>query len=194
MRLFALMIVVILALAGGGCAGSAEESKNLNRQNKHAGKFVKENSADPEIKQAGADIEANAAVIEKVEGPPKEDNPYSKEQSEKFRAEGEAAAKRGFLAAAGATLLTIGAIAWALLKQTALKTALVAVETLVVGGQKMKAEAAAGTLTPDTVTETYRAAVALAPPKAKAKIEETLVRVKSKLPVELVTPAPTSTT
>lgn len=187
MRILALLLIAAHLALGEGCVGSAEESKNLNRQNKHAGRFVKENAADPEIKQAGADIEANATVIEKVEGPPKVDNPYSKEQSEKFRAEGEAAAKRGFMAAVGATLLTLGAIAWGILKQTALKHAADAVEALVSGGQNMKTKAAAGTLTPEDVTETFRAAVALAPPKAKAKIEETLKRVKGKA-AKLVAP------
>jgi hypothetical protein len=199
MRTFSAAFIVILALGLGGCATGDKEAADLNRQNKHAGALIEQRSDDPVVKQAGKDVKENATVIEKIKGEPATDVPYSPEASGAAREAGEKAGGWNFWGTLGGIAVTIGSLALAFLKTTAAKTAIEAVEVLVASGQKVKASAAAGTLTPEQVTETYKAAVALAPPAAKAKIEETLVRVKQKIEavaptVTPVTTSPTSTT
>jgi hypothetical protein len=175
-----ISIALCLALMGGGCASGDKETADLNRQNKHAGALIEERADDPVVKQAGKDVKDNATVIEKIKGEPAVDVPYSPEASGKAREAGEKATGGPWAAILGVGV-TLASLAWAFVKTTALKHAAEAVETLVTAGQKTKAQAAAGALTPEAVTETYKAAVALAPPKAKAKIEETLVRVKERI-------------
>lgn len=177
MRPILTMVLCVVLL---GCAGGAEEARNLNRQNLHAGELIETRATDPEVKQAGKDVKLNSTVIEKIQGPPKEDKSYSEKESAEARAKGESVSG-GFWVGLGGIAVTIASLAWAFLKTTALKHAATAIETLVTSGQKVKEKAAAGTLTPEDVTETYKAAVELAPAPVKAKIEETLVRVKKKL-------------
>lgn len=66
-----------------GCVGTA--TRALNYQNKSAGKYIEAKSLDPEIKQAGADISANAEQIGLDIGEPIKKTEYSPEASAKFR-------------------------------------------------------------------------------------------------------------
>lgn len=196
---FMTALILILALGLGGCVSGDKEAADLNRQNKHAGALIELRAEDPVVKQAGKDVKDNATVIEKIKGEPAVDVPYSPQASSDARTAGEKAGGGwNFWGTLGGIGVTVGSLLLAFLKTTAAKHAVEAVETLVKAGQKTKAQAASGTLTPEAVTETYRAVVALAPPKAKAKIEETLKRVKDKVAKAAASvtpePAPTSTT
>lgn len=92
-----ISLFVVLLLTGVAWSCTAEETRNLNRQNKHAGELIESKAADPEIRQAGKDVAANSTVIEKIEGPPKEDKPYSPQESKDARDKGEQAAGGGIL-------------------------------------------------------------------------------------------------
>lgn len=206
MRTFMTAIVlIVLALVGGGCGSSpnsvTEGDREVSHQTLGAAHAVRAalNSVRvvPGISDGLIDgalaavhqIQLNAEHHAKVHGAAKEPKPFSVENAEAARKKSasEHAGGGGFwywLAGAG---LTLGGIAWTVVRQTVAGRA---VDLLVSAGQKLKEKAAAGTLTADEVKSTLKDVVAAAPPAVQKKIEETLVRVKKKLPAELVTPAP----
>lgn len=110
-RPVALAILCLALGVGGGCTTPTEGDRQANHQNKGAGRFIKTTATDPEVKQAGADVEANSETLEKnLIGPPAERKPYSpqaskeaREQSDKEHAESWlwTAAKGALAAAAG---------------------------------------------------------------------------------------------
>lgn len=63
------LLAIILVLSCIGCVSDA--TKRTNEQNYHAGMKVANESTTPELKQAGADIAANAGEIAKDIGIPK---------------------------------------------------------------------------------------------------------------------------
>ena len=193
-------VMVVLALVGGGCAGYVkvdEPDKVLvdhivqastagqAELNQLASLVSMANSGAAAlvtgINQKLEDIKLNAKQVKSKIGPPENPTAYTPAASELARK--ESGASTGFWVGVGGFFLGLGGIALAVLKQTALGQAIQAVETLAGAGVNVKSKAAAGTLSPVDVKETYAAAVALAPPKVKAKIEAALTKVKSKIPV-----------
>lgn len=87
MSRFAILILVPWVLLGNSCAGTSEADRALNHQSKEAGKFIKTNpDAPPVVQQAGADVEANSAALEKnLLGSPKDPTPYSPDESKRQR-------------------------------------------------------------------------------------------------------------
>lgn len=80
---FALALVM---LGWGPCHNITETDRQLNHQTKDAGRIIKEKAIDPEIKQAGADVEANSTVLAvSLGGDPEKKDPYSPPKSEEIR-------------------------------------------------------------------------------------------------------------
>jgi hypothetical protein len=69
-----------------GCTTPKEGDREVNHQNIGAGKFIKLAAAEPEVRQAGADVEENSKTLEKnLIGPPAKPLPYSPANSERGR-------------------------------------------------------------------------------------------------------------
>lgn len=78
-----IMTIIFVLLFIIGCVGTA--TKALNYQNQSAAKYIDSKSADPEVKQAAADIVANAEQIGLDIGEPATKTVYSPEASAEFR-------------------------------------------------------------------------------------------------------------
>lgn len=201
MKILWMMTGLCLALGLGGCVtkstttgGDLEVNhQTLGAADKAIGRLeaieplvadrpaVAEAIAD--AKSALVDVKLNAEQQETVHGKPKDEIPYSPTEADKARKKSSSEhAGGGFWKALLGIGVTLASLAWAFLKTTAAKQAVEAVENLAGAGLQVKAKAASGTLTAEDVKATYAAAVALAPPKVKATIEETLTRIKKKLP------------
>lgn len=76
MRNLALVFMAV-GLWGCGTLTISESDKQLNAQNRAAGELIEKKAADPEIKQAGADVKLNATQLATVIGEPQEKKEYS---------------------------------------------------------------------------------------------------------------------
>ena len=77
-------LVLVLALAwvgNSGCASIKESDRQLNYQNKWAGKYVEDKATDPDVKQAGRDVRLNSEALEKTMGLPEKPAPYTAQNS-----------------------------------------------------------------------------------------------------------------
>ena len=81
------LILAIMLI--GGCFGyvkPTEKQKELNAQNEDAGKQIVEKSIQPEVKEIGADVQANSKVLrDTLIGDPKTKQPYSHQASVEIR-------------------------------------------------------------------------------------------------------------
>ena len=207
MKRFILLAIASLALAvGGGCTSTRDRVREGDRLVNHQTLGAADRAigrlealdtvvathptaaeALADAKGALADIKLNAQHLQTVHGSPENPTEYSKEEAEKARRKSEEEHKKRtpwewIVGGAGA----LAAAAWTVLRTT---VAGQAVDVLVKAGQRLREKASAGTLSADDVKATYKDVVAIAPASVQKKIEETLVRVKKKLPDELAAPA-----
>jgi hypothetical protein len=209
MRTF--LALIILALAGGGCATSSKEkvtkgdvqlvdqtvkSTSLTQANLElAIALLSSNPAAvaealvalKEVRQAAIDSRANAEQLQENFGAPEDPKPYTSENSDAARKQSkeEHASSFSFWGAIGGGLAGLALTAWAVAKQTVLGQT---IDTLVKAGLNVRTKAAAGTVTAEDVKGVYKATVAIAPAKVQATIEGALAKVKERFPT--ATPAP----
>jgi hypothetical protein len=80
--------LLVLVLLGGGCGVyPTENQKQLNSQNIDAGKQIQAKAIDPEIKQAGLDVQKNSETLETtlIGKPEKPALPYTPQNSAQIR-------------------------------------------------------------------------------------------------------------
>lgn len=76
---------LLAAIAVTSCSGITEGDRLALDQTVRAGSFIRENSGEAPIARAGADVEANATVVQATIGKPDREVPYSPEASEAAR-------------------------------------------------------------------------------------------------------------
>jgi hypothetical protein len=191
------LVVGFVALVIGGCRTPSEGDRQVNHQQKMIGQYVEEAAPTPEIKQAGADVKANAETLEKnLIGKPEKALSYTPENSKKSREQSDSdhslplwlQTLGGIAIGVAGWFLRGGAVSiFAKVAPTFAAGPLGTAATLLVEGiarVRENAEATGGQISVDSLLTTLKE-IQEKDPRAQALIQELAHRAEAKLAAKL---------